>query len=310
MDNIELAKDLLERLKMPVKQQGQLCCLTLLAMAKIKKDMSWREATNDWIRIHDVIAFIAENYGVTYAENSRETFRKQAMHPFRTAALIEDNGKATNSPNYRYRITNEFLTVMQTVRDYENTLCEESAILTSFLERHDSLSNLYASKKRMLKMPVRINSQDFTFSPGKHNQLQKAIIEEFAPRFAPESECLYVGDAIQKDMVKNVEKLSSLGFEITLHDKMPDVVLYREDKNWIYFVESVTSVGPMDSKRILEIEAMTKNVTAGKIYVTAFLDFATFKKFSEDLAWETEVWIADMPDHMIHLNGDKFLGPR
>lgn len=310
MDNIELAKDLLERLNMPAKQQAQLCCLTLLAMAKIKPDMPWREATNDWIRIHDVMSFISENYGITYAENSRETFRKQAMHPFRTAALIEDNGKATNSPNYRYRITNEFLIVMQTVRDYENCLCEESAVLTSFLERHDSLSNLYASKKKMQMMPVKINSSDFVFSPGKHNQLQKAIIEEFAPRFAPNSECLYVGDTIQKDMVKNVEKLASLGFEITLHDKMPDVVLYREDKNWIYFVESVTSVGPMDSKRILEIGAMTEKVSAGKIFVTAFLDFASFKKFSEQLAWETEVWIADMPDHMIHLNGDKFLGPR
>lgn len=140
--------------------------------------------------------------------------------------------------------------------------------------------------------------------------MQKAIIEEFAPRFAPNSECLYVGDTIQKDMVKDVDKLSQLGFEITLHDKMPDVVLYREDKNWIYFVESVTSVGPMDPKRILEIKSMTSRVTAGKIYVTAFLDFQTFKKFSEQLAWETEVWIADMPDHMIHLNGDKFLGPR
>ena len=165
-------------------------------------------------------------------------------------------------------------------------------------------------QKKMQKMPVRINSLEFTFSPGKHNQLQKAIIEEFAPRFAPNSECLYVGDTIQKDMVKNVEKLSSLGFEITLHDKMPDVVLYREDKNWIYFIESVTSVGPMDPKRILEIESMTKKVAAGKIYVTAFIDFVTFKKFSEQLAWETEVWISDMPDHMIHLNGDKFLGPR
>ena len=89
-----------------------------------------------------------------------------------------------------------------------------------------------------------------------------------------------------------------------------EVVLYRADKNWIYFVESVTSVGPMDPKRIKEIEEMTANVTAGKIYVTAFLDFKTFKQFSESLAWETEVWIADMPDHMIHLNGDKFLGPR
>ena len=111
-------------------------------------------------------------------------------------------------------------------------------------------------------------------------------------------------------MVKDTEKLLQLGFEITLHDKMPDVILYREDKNWIYFVESVTSVGPISPKRIIEIESMTGNTTAGKIYVTAFLDFATFKKFSEQLAWETEVWIADMPDHMIHLNGDKFLGPR
>lgn len=159
-------------------------------------------------------------------------------------------------------------------------------------------------------MPVKINGSDFTFSPGKHNQLQKFIIEEFAPRFAENSECLYVGDTIQKDLVKNEEKLKELGFEITLHDKMPDVVLYSEDKNWIYFVESVTSVGAMEPKRIKEIEEMTESVSAGKIYVTAFLDFKTFKKFSESLAWETEVWIADMPDHMIHLNGDKFLGPR
>ena len=159
-------------------------------------------------------------------------------------------------------------------------------------------------------MPVKINGDEFTFSPGKHNQLQKFIIEEFAPRFAENSECLYVGDTIQKDLVKNDEKLKELGFEITLHDKMPDVVLYSEDRNWIYFVESVTSVGAMEPKRIKEIEGMTENVSAGKIYVTAFLDFKTFKKFSESLAWETEVWIADMPDHMIHLNGDKFLGPR
>lgn len=114
----------------------------------------------------------------------------------------------------------------------------------------------------------------------------------------------------EKDLVKNIDKLHKLGFAITLHDKMPDVVLFCEEKNWLYFIESVTSVGPMDPKRIKEIEEMTKNVKAGKIYVTAFLDFKTFKKFSESLAWETEAWIADMPDHMIHLNGDKFLGPR
>lgn len=276
-----------------------------------KRGRWWSDATNEWIRIHDIIRFIANNYNVIYAENSRETFRKQAMHPFRTAAIIEDNGMPTNSPNYCYRITNEFLNVIKEVNEEDYPSAAEPGIaLTMFVSNHESLSQIYASKKRMQKMPVRINSQDFTFSPGKHNELQKAIIEEFAPRFAPNSECLYVGDTIRKDLVKNTEKLSELGFQITLHDKMPDVVLYREDKNWIYFIESITSVGPMDPKRIGEIEAMTRNVTAGKIFISAFLDFATFKKFSDQLAWETEVWIADMPDHMIHLNGDRFIGPR
>ena len=162
----------------------------------------------------------------------------------------------------------------------------------------------------MKQIPVQINGQNLAFSVGKHNQLQKAIIEDFASRFAPGAECLYVGDTAEKDMVKNVEKLKELGFEITLHDKMPDVILYSEERKWLYFIESVTSVGPMDPKRLVEITEMTKNVTCGKIFVTAFLDFKTYKKFAASLAWETEVWLAEMPDHMIHLNGDKFLGPR
>lgn len=267
--------------------------------------MPWNEATNEWIRIHDIIQFANTYYGTSYAENSRETFRKQALHRFRTAALVEDNGKATNSPNYRYRLTDETL---QLIRNLDTN--EWNKHLKLFLTYHEKLVDIYASKKKMTMMPVKINGDDFSFSAGKHNELQKAIIEDFAPRFAPNAECLYVGDTIEKDLVKNVEKLLELGFEITLHDKMPDVVLYREDKNWIYFVESVTSVGPMDPKRILEIEELTKNVSAGKIYVTAFLDFKTYKKFAEELAWETEVWIAEMPEHMIHLNGDRFMGPR
>ncbi|OUN32968.1 BsuBI/PstI family type II restriction endonuclease [Lachnoclostridium sp. An76] len=305
MDKIEETREFLDQIGMPKAQQADICCYVILAMAGIKPDMQWKEATNEWIRIHDIIQFANSYYGTTYAENSRETFRKQALHHFRTAALVEDNGKATNSPNYRYRLTKETFQLLR-VRD----TIEWEVSLRRFQHYHPSLVETYASKRKMIMMPVKINGQDFSFSPGKHNELQKAIIEEFAPRFAPDSECLYVGDTIEKDLVKNVEKLTKLGFEITLHDKMPDVVLYREDKDWLYFVESVTSVGPMDPKRILEITEMTKDVTAGKIFVTAFPDFKTYKKFSEKLAWETEVWIAEMPEHMIHLDGDKFLGPR
>ena len=302
---IEETREFLQTIGMPKAQQADICCYVILAMAGIKPDMSWSEATNEWIRIHDIIQFVNTFYDMSYAENSRETFRKQALHRFRTAALIEDNGKATNSPNYRYRLTEETVQILRTM---ETPVWKEA--VNRFLCYHEKLIDIYASKKRMTMMPVNINGENLKFSTGKHNELQKAIIEEFAPRFAPNSECLYVGDTIEKDLVKNVEKLKELGFEITLHDKMPDVVLYREDKNWIYFVESVTSVGPMDPKRILEITEMTKNVTAGKIFVTAFLDFKTYKKFAEELAWETEVWIAEMPEHMIHLNGDRFMGPR
>lgn len=304
-DKVEEAREFLKTIGMPKAQQTDLCCYVILAMAGIKPDMSWSEATNEWIRIHDMIQFVNTFYGVSYAENSRETFRKQALHSFHTAALIEDNGKATNSPNYRYRLTEETVELLKTMQTPEWEI-----VLKRFFCYHKKLIDVYASKKQMTMMPVNINGEDFKFSTGKHNELQKAIIEEFAPRFAPNSECLYVGDTTKKDLVKNVDKLKALGFEITLHDKMPDVVLYREDENWIYFVESVTSVGPMDPKRILEITEMTKDVTAGKIFVTAFLDFKTYKKFAEELAWETEVWIAEMPDHMIHLDGDRFMGPR
>lgn len=274
-------------------------------MAGLTEETDWTNATNNWIRIHDIIQSIHRDFGVLYAENSRETFRKQAIHHFRNAALIEDNGKATNSPNYRYKITEEALLLL---RKFSSD--EWGGDLSIFLDNHPSLIEIYASKKAMSKMPVTINNKQFTFSTGKHNVLQKLILEEFAPRFAPYSECLYVGDTAVRDLYKDISKLESLGFGITLHDKMPDVVLYREDKNWLYFIEAVTSVGPMSAKRVIEIQEMTQGIKAGKIFVTAFLDFKTFKSFSDSIAWETEVWIADMPDHMIHLNGDKFLGPR
>lgn len=303
MDKLTRIKSVLEFIGMPKSQQTELCALTVLAMANIKPKTSYSNASNNWIRIHDIIGFINTYYGRTYAENSRETFRKQALHHFRTAALVEDNGMATNSPNYRWRLTDEFLLVIQ-------ELGRAKVAIKSFKANHRSLVDIYASKKQMQKMPVLINGNPFQFSSGKHNQLQKAIIEEFAPRFAHNSQCLYVGDTAEKDLLKDNNKLQELGFAITLHDKMPDVVLYKEDAGWIYFIEAVTSVGPMSPKRITEIKEMTADVNAGKIFVTAFLDFSTYKKFSDKIAWETEVWIAEMPDHMIHLNGDRFLGPR
>ena len=112
---IEETREFLQTIGMPKAQQADICCYVILAMAGIKPDMSWSEATNEWIRIHDIIQFVNAFYGMSYAENSRETFRKQALHRFRTAALIEDNGTATNSPNYRYRLTEETVQILRTM---------------------------------------------------------------------------------------------------------------------------------------------------------------------------------------------------
>lgn len=305
MDNLDSAKEILKAIEMPERQQNDISAYTLLALANIRQHNKWSESTANWIRIHDIIRFIYVNYDVQYAENSRETFRKQVIHQFRDAAIIEDNGKATNSPLYRYRLTEEFLKLIQT---YDSPEWDNS--LNEFLSEHESLIDIYSSKRELLKRPVMINGQEFSFSPGPHNELQKQIIEEFGSRFAQGSECLYVGDTAKKDLLINHEKLEELGFAISTHDKMPDVILYCEDKNWIYFIEAVTSTGPMDYKRIGEINQLTENVKAGKIFITAFLDFRTFKKFAADLAWDSEVWIADNPNHLIHFNGDRFLGPR
>ena len=221
MNKIEEARNFLQMIGMPKAQQTDMCCYVLLAMAEIKSDMSWSEAKNEWHRIHDIIQFANKNYGVTYAENSRETFRKQALHRFRTAALVEDNGKPTNSPNYSYRLTDEALMLIKKMQTQE-----WKKSVDRFLKYHERLVDIYSSKKKMTMMPISINGADFSFSVGKHNELQKAIIEEFAPRFAPNSECLYVGDTIEKDLVKNIDKLAELGFEITLHDK----IVVRDEK--------------------------------------------------------------------------------
>ncbi len=65
----------------------------------------------------------------------------------------------------------------------------------------------------------------------------------------------------------------------------------------------------MNEVRVLELKRLTKNCTAKIIFVTAFLTKTEFRKWMADVAWETEVWIADSPDHLIHFDGEKYLSP-
>ena len=312
MSKLDQAKEILKVLGMPKQQQNDRSGYVFLALAGIKEEDNWSDASINSLRTVDMMNFMAEHYGKIYKPNSRETIRKESIHQFCDGAIAfrndDDDERATNSPKFSYRLTDETLEVVQS---YGTTGWEER--LRAWLDNHKTLVEQYSQIREMSQTPVKINGVDLQFSPGKHNDLQRAIIEEFAPRFAPGAEVLYVGDTTKKDLIKNRVKLQQLGVRITDHDKLPDVVLYTEGKNWLYFIEAVTSVGPVSVKRVNEIQEMLGNCKCGIVYVTAFLDMSSqngFKKFIDKIAWETEIWVADNPDHMIHLNGDRFLGPR
>lgn len=305
MNQIETIRAMLNELKLPQRQQNDMCCMVLMALAGISNQLKWENATNEWLRIHDLLQFMNTHLGATYAENTRETIRKAAIHHFRAAALIEDNGLATNSPNYRYRLTEDILQIIQ--RLGKPTWQKRCA---HFLKSHRSLIEIREHKRTLSKLPVRINGQLRSFSQGKHNELQKSILEEFAPRFAPGCTCLYVGDTTNRSLFLDSSAIEELGIELTVHNKLPDIILHHAEKNWLYFIEAVTSCGPISQSRKDELEQLSLDTTAGLVYVTAFPDLKTFNRFSGEIAWDTEVWISSIPDHMIHLNGDRFLGPR
>jgi len=309
MSKLEEAKGILSAIGMPKAQTNDRSAYVLLALADLREETPWAKAAQPEMRIVDMMNFMHENYNKEYKPNTRETIRKDTIHQFVDAAVAERNtdeaDRPTNSPRYCYRLTREMLGLIQTYGTKK-----WQAELKAFILEKGTLVERYKQQRDLVRVPVVVNGQEFNFSAGDHNVLQKAIIEDFASRFAKGAEVLYVGDTENKDLVKNREVLEQLGITITDHDKLPDVVLYTPKNNWIYFVEAVTSVGPISVKRMEEIEAMTANCKAGKIYVTAFPDRKIYKRFIDQLAWETEVWIADSPDHMVHLNGDRFMGPR
>lgn len=310
MIKIEEAKEVLRLLGLPKRQQNDRSAYTLLALLNLKQNDNWTDATINLIGIHEIIVFIAKEYNFEYAENSRESIRRQTIHQLEQAGIIERNAddptRPTNSGKTVYSITPEALDV---IKSYGTDKWETK--LEKFLQNKEKLAEKYLMKRQIHQIPVKIDTdEELIFSPGEHNELQKLIIEEFGSRFAKGSKLLYVGDTADKNLYRLDEELEAIGIPFIEQDKLPDVVLYNKDKNWIFLCEAVTSHGPISPKRFIELEEMLKDCTAGKIYVTCFLDMSTFKRYADKIAWETEVWIAEMPDHLLHYNGDRFMGPR
>ena len=307
MSKLEEARDILKQLGLPQAQQNEISGLTLLALCDLSEGDHWSQASKPSRSIHQMLEFMRDTFGREYAENTREVVRRQVIHQLEQARVVDRNpdnpALATNSPLTHYGLTDEALFV---IRSYQSSDWESE--LGDFLSNQGALLEKYQRHRKMREIPIRIASgEEFRLSPGSHNRLQAQIIEEFGPRFAPGAALLYLGDAAHKLFYMDQEKLAQLGVTLTEHDKLPDVVLYDEKRNWLFLVEAVTSHGPVSPKRVAELEVTLKNCVATRIYVSAFPDFRQFKRHANDIAWETEVWIAEIPDHMIHFDGEKFL---
>ncbi len=143
----------------------------------------------------------------------------------------------------------------------------------------------------------------------EQNILIEKILYEFAEFYIPGGKVLYIGDTDDKFAYHDKESLAELGVTIESHGKMPDVIMYHTEKNWLVLIEAVTSHGPIDGKRKDELKRLFHNSQAGLVFVTTFLTRGAMVEYLRDISWETEVWVAEAPKHLIHFNGERFLGP-
>lgn len=312
MSKIKEAQEILHALGFPNEQQNEISALTLLALCGIREGDRWNNATKESKRISkDIMSFVNENYkrDTPYAPNTRETFRRQVLHQFVQAAVVTYNpdnpNLPVNSPKAHYALTSE---VLEVIKSYQTL--EWDTKLDIYRDNNQVLIEKYAKERDLCRIPLIINGKEYQLSPGAHNEVQAAVINDFAPYFAAGGELLYIGDTEDKDLYINQTGLDTLNLKITEHSKLPDIIICDTNKGWLFLIEVVTSHGPVSAKRLVELEEFTKECPYGIVYVTAFPDAKEFKKHIDEIAWETEVWLADNPQHMIHFNGDRFIGPR
>ena len=288
--------------------------MTMLTIADVSSMDGWADAKglNEGHRMgtKDAIRFSNQHFVEKISLGSYDDVkRKDLLYPEHSNLVLATNPEfqfvATNNPTRKYSLENNFADL---VRHFGRP--EWPDVLEAFKRIQPSLKEELNEARGLVRVPVRLpTGEELIFEPGEHNQLQKAIIEEFLALYVPHCEVLYVGDAIDKALYRQDNRLNELGFKDLAHEDLPDVVVYDSVRDWIFIIEAVHSFGAISDMRMREIKSLMSGCNKDVVYVTAFLDRKAFQSWSAKIAWETEVWIANAPEHLIHYNGDKFLGP-
>jgi hypothetical protein len=283
-----------------------------LAVAAMKPGQAWStvksNADGHRLRSREVIKWMNAHLGESISDGSYDDIRRKDLIFLVEAGIVlgaaQRESAKTNDGTRANALQPEFAVAM---RSYGKSGWGDA--LARVMKNRKQLIETLARKRGLSRIPVEIGDKKFSLSPGAHNLVQKAVVEKFLPAFGNGAEVLYLGDTENKNLFYDRDKLEALGFFELAHDKLPDVVAFSKKKNWLFLIEAVDTSNPITELRKEKFDALTRNCKPDVVYVTAFADRATFRKFSKDIAWETEVWIVESPEHMVHFNGDKFLGP-
>lgn len=306
---IRSAQAILQSTEFGERQSNEMAALVLLVLAGMKPGLLWSDAKAPLLGITPIITNIARSYGVRYAPNTRETIRDEAVKFFAESGLLLRNpdqaDRPTNSGKTVYQIEPTALALIQS---YGTSAWVTR--LASYLEIRATIQAELHRQRTLARVPVMLpDGRKLTLSAGGQNPLIKAVVEGFCARFTPGAVVAYLGDSETKFLHLDTGYLTKLKIKIDVAAKMPDVVIHDVRRNWLVLVEAVTSAGPVDGKRRSELKQLFKGSTAGLVFVTAFETRKAMKVFVGQISWESEVWIAEAPDHLIHFNGERFLGP-
>jgi len=294
----------------PVRRRERMAAC-MMAVAGVTKKWSEAKSAEDGrhLKTREVIPFVNKHFEENISSGSYDDVRRKDLKLAVVSGLILNSGdnpsRATNDPTRGYALAPEFAML---IRTYGSPVWLKS--LAAFNKNRPSLAELLLRKRDIERIPVKLpGGRKLELSMGKHNDLQKAIIEQFLPLWGYGAEVLYVGDTSNKSLHIERERLKELGFFELSHDELPDVIAYSKSKNWLYVIEAVHSSGPISELRLMELKKLLAGCKAGIVYVTAFLTRKAHAKWADQIAYETEVWTADRPEHLQHLNGPRFMGP-
>lgn len=287
--------------------------MAFLAVADMKSGGAWANcATPDSkhiLRTRDIIEYHNRHFEEHISSGSYDDIRRKDLkRPVLLSLIVKSAGKAgadTNDGTRGYAISEK---LSDLAKVFGSDQWERSVAV---FEIDTELVAKLTGERELKKLPVKLpDGMEVFLDTGPHNSIQKAIVEEFLPRFGHGAELYYIGDTSDKMALKNDAAMKKIGLNVADRGMLPDIVAYSQEKEWVFLIEAVHSSNPLNPERCIELsQTVLASCPFGVVFVTAFLSRADFRKWVGDIAWETEVWLADQPDHMIHFNGDRFFGP-